>query len=470
MKKFTYRSILRIYLIIFMALLSVVLFVIIFSLSIIRIPTTDGTTTKSNFPKVFTENFREEIVFIDDTCSIKPSGMELLQSNQVGIQILNEQGQEILNYQKPENAKDTYSIPDLLLLSNTGHGNDNQITSFLGSVTHNEKDYTYILHFPLNISKITMYLNGNRFTAGKSMILLCAGIVFFISITAAYLYGFWITKTINLMSLSVKKISQRAYIPISNKGVFHDVFESLNALHTDIKESDIVKEETENMRKEWIANITHDLKAPLSPIKGYAEFLSDKETIPKEQRKKYTQTILKNVSYMESLIEDLKLTYQLDNHMIPMQCMEHNIVRFLKEVVIDVLNHPEYENRVIHFQCKQETILFSFDHAFMMRAFRNLLLNAFIHGNDDTEVFLQISVIHAKLQIIISDNGNGMNQEEVDHAFDRYYRGINSEKKTMGTGLGLAITKSIIEAQGGTISIASDIGMGTTFTICFPLT
>ncbi|WP_343342818.1 HAMP domain-containing sensor histidine kinase [Terrisporobacter petrolearius] len=469
MKKSGYRSILHIYLIFFIALLSVIIFTIIFSFSMISVNTPAGTAARSIYPKEFTESFDDQIIFIDDNPRIKQSGLELLQSNQAGIQILNDSGQEIANYQKSENMQDFYSDSDLLQLNQTGHIVDNQTTSFIGNLTHNGKDYTYIVHFPLNISKVTMYLNGDRFTTGKTIILLCVSVVFLIIIVAGFIYGFWITKTINRMSLSVKDIAGRSYVPVTNSGVFSDVFESLNHLDTEIKTSDKVKEEAEKMRKEWIANITHDLKTPLSPIRGYAEVLSEKDTTSEEQIKKYSQVILKNVSYMESLIDDLKLTYQLDNGIVPIQRVEQNIVRFLKELVIDVLNNPEYENRTIHFDCKEENIIFSFEHNLMIRAFQNLIINAFTHGNDDTEVILQISTVNNILQIVISDNGNGMNQEEVNHLFQRYYRGTNTEKKTAGTGLGLAITKSIVEAQGGNIIVESEIGIGTDFKICFSL-
>ncbi|MDN9572381.1 HAMP domain-containing histidine kinase [Clostridioides difficile] len=468
MKKSGYRSILHIYLIFFIALLSVIIFAIIFSFSMISVNTPAGTVVKSNYPKEFTESFVEQIVFIDDVPRIKQYGLELLQSNKAGIQILNDNGQEIANYQKSENMQDFYSDSDLLQLYQTGHISDNQTTSFIGNLTHNGKDYTYIVHFPLNISKVTMYLNGDRFTTGKTVILLCASVVFLIIIVAGYIYGFWITKTINRMSMSVKDIAGRSYVPVINSGVFREVFDSLNHLDTEIKTSDKVKEETEKIRKEWIANITHDLKTPLSPIKGYAEVLSEKDTTYEEQIK-YSQVILKNVSYMESLIDDLKLTYQLDNGIVPIQRVKHNIVRFLKELVIDVLNNPEYEDRTIHFDCTEENIIFSFDHKLMTRAFQNLIINAFTHGNDDTEIILQISVVNDILQIVISDNGNGMNQEEVNHLFQRYYRGTSTEKKTAGTGLGLAITKSIVEAQGGNITVESEIGIGTDFKICFSL-
>lgn len=468
MKNLGYRFIAHIYLVFFIAVLIVTGFAMTVFRSVITIHMPAGSTKTSDYPMKFTKEFEKQIIFIEDNPKIKQSGIELLQSNQAGIQILNDNGQELVSYQKPENAKDFYSDAELLQIYRTGHINDNQTTLFIETLSHNENNFTYIVYFPLNISKITMYLNGDKFGAGKPIILLLVGIVFFIVLVSGFLYGFWITKIINRMSVSVKNIKARSYIPILNNGVFHDVFECLNDLDAEIKTSDNIKEQTEKMRKDWIANITHDLKTPLSPIRGYAEILSEQDIISNEKLKKYSQVTLKNISYIESLIDDLKLTYQLDNGIIPISCKEQNFVRFLKELIIDILNNPEYENRVIHFDCLKESILFSFDYKLMIRAFQNLIINAFIHGNDDTEVTVKISEIHHKIQVIISDNGNGISPEEVNCLFLRYYRGTNTEKKTAGTGLGLAITKSIIEAQNGSIMAESEIGIGTRFVILFP--
>lgn len=470
MKKSGYRSILHIYLMFFLAVFIVIVFAGFLILSIITVHAPADSFARSDYPMEFTREFGEQIIFIDDIPGIKQSGLELLQSNQAGIQILNDSGQEVAGYQKPQNAKDFYSDAELLEICQIGHSGDSQTTLFIGTLSHKGTDFTYIIYFPMNISKITMYLNGDKFTAGKSIILWCISAVFFIMLISGFIYGFWITKTINRMSASIKNIAGRSYVPILNQGAFNDVFESLNELDMEIRESDNLKKQTEKMRKDWIANITHDLKTPLSPIKGYVEVLSEQECSSDEKIKRYSQVMLKNVSYMESLIDDLKLTYQLENGMIPIQLEKQNFVSFLRELVIDILNNPEYESRVIQFDSQEECITFSFDRKLLTRAFQNLIVNAFIHGNQDTEMSIKILVKDNIMEVMVSDNGNGMSSDEIVQLFQRYYRGTNTKKKTAGTGLGLAITKSIIEAQGGNIIVESEIGVGTDFRICFPVT
>lgn len=467
MKKSGYRTVFHIYLIFFLSLLGAIITAIGLSYLLITVQTPGGSIIRSDWPKTFTEDFREQIIFIDEKPQIKQDGIELLQENGIGMQILDQSGYEIYSYQKPGQAEDAYSHKELMHLYQTGRLENGKTTSFIGAITHNGNDYTYILHYPVKISIVTMYLNGERFAGGKTIIILIVGILFVVVLVSGIIYGFWTTRIRSRLTVSIREIATRSYLPVQNHGAFRDIYDSLNTLNTEIKASDRLREQTEKMRKEWIANITHDLKTPLSPIKGYAEILQEHGPKTEEQCERYALIMLKNIAYMETLIDDLKLTYQLENGMIPLKPQEQNFIRFLKELIIDILNNPEYEHRTIHFETTEETVLFSFDQTLLTRAFQNLIINAFVHGDENTELTLQISISDTMLQIAVSDNGKGMTTEETDSLFQRYYRGTNTEHTPEGTGLGLAIAKSIVELHGGTVSVSSTPGIGTAFSIQF---
>lgn len=467
MRKSGYRTAFHIYLIFLLALLGALIFSALFFFSVITVKFPDGSVQRSDYLKAFTEDFGRQITFIDGKPQIKQTGIELLRANQAGIQVLDDRGGEIASYQRPADAKTSYSDAELLRLYRTGEFFDT--TAFIGNLNDKGKEFSYILYFPVNVTKVTMFLNGDRFTTGKTIFTLGTGVLIMILLAGGIIYGFWITNKMNHISECVRSIAKRDYNPLIIKGSFGDVYESLNQLDQDIRDTDRLKEQTESMREEWIANITHDLKTPLSPIKGYAEILFENGSITGPQLHKYSGVILKNVSSIEQLIEDLKLTYQLESAMLPVQSTRQDFVRFMKELVIDILNNPAYENRVIHFESDQEPIYFSFDEKLMARAFQNLILNSFTHGNRDTEVSLEITSADRMLIIVVSDNGPGMNPSELSMLFQRYYRGASSGQKTEGTGLGLAIAKSIVEAQGGRICADSELHAGTSFKIEFPI-
>lgn len=467
MKRSGYRTVFHIYMIFFLSLLGTFLLAGSLFFLTITIQKADGQMARSDWPQLFTDEFKEQIIFIDMVPRIKQSGITALQDNGIGLQLLDVSGREVFSYQKPEQADTAYSSMDLLQLCQTGRIKDSGLTACMGTVSNAESGYTYILYFPVNISKVTMYLNGERFTGGRMIILPILSALFLLVLISGVLYGLFTTRAMKRLTTAVQEISGRCYLPVKDSGVFRDLYHSLNTLNEEIRAGDRLQVQTEKMREEWISNITHDLKTPLSPIKGYAEILGDTGGQSEEQCRRYAGIILKNVSYIETLIDDLKLTYQLENGMLPLNREKQDIVRFLKELAIDILNTPKYENRTIHFEGTVDSIIFSFDQKLFTRAFRNLIINAFVHGDETTEIALCVSASDTELKIDVSDNGKGMGEEMTGHLFDRYYRGTNTGQKPEGSGLGLAIARDIIGLHGGMISVASIPDTGTKFQIVF---
>ncbi|MBY2478348.1 HAMP domain-containing histidine kinase [Clostridioides difficile] len=465
MHKPSYKIMLRSYLIFFIIFLCLIFTVIGIFLSLITIQQPNGKYVRSDWAKKFTEDFNEEVVFIDNKPRIKQSGLEKLQENKLWLQILDSNGNIIYGFSEPKDHKNYYSNSELLALANQNNSSDG--TVYFNTITNNKNDFIYIIHFPLNISKVNMFFDGTKFIGGKSIIFSIIGIIFLMILVFGIAYSYWVTKCISNITASVSDIAKRSYFPIKIKGVFADVYDSLNLLNEEIHKSDEIQKKTDIMREEWISNITHDLKTPLSPIKGYAELLTDSSiTHSSEKINKYASIMLKNIEYTNKLISDLKLTYQLQNGILPLNKKNGDLVRFLKELSIDILNYPKYESNIIEFKNDIDIIDFSFDYTLLRRAFSNLIINSFTYGNKDTKVVVHIA-LDKKIEITISDNGKGMTREEVLNLFNRYYRGTNTKQRIEGTGLGLAITKQIIEIHGGNISVESELGLGSSFHICF---
>lgn len=468
MKKSGNKSIFHIYFIFFLLMIGALIIGICILLYIITIQKPDGKIGRSDWPKNFTESFGKQIVFLENKPKVKQSGLQELQKNHLWLQIINKDGMEEFSYQKPENEVTHYSALELLQLYQTG--GDGDTTVFLGSVQYNNENWIYIIHFPVRISKITMYLDAIKFTGGKSVIFIFIITIFFAVIISGIGYGYWLTKNMSNITNAIQAVAKRKYIDIRNQGSFEDVYNSLNALDTEIRVSDKAREQTEKMREEWIANITHDLKTPLSPIKGYAELLlASSDDASTMEIRRYAKIILKNITYIETLIDDLKLTHQLENEIISVHKSEKNFIRFIKELIIDILNNPDYESRIIKFYSEAEYLKMSFNPTLLTRALNNLIINALVHGDKNTEVFVSIHVNENKIQLCVLDNGKGMSKEELGKLFTRYYRGTNTGQKPEGTGLGLVIAKQVIELHKGTISASSKPGNGVMFNIIFPL-
>ncbi|HAU35022.1 MAG TPA: two-component sensor histidine kinase, partial [Lysinibacillus sp.] len=174
----------------------------------------------------------------------------------------------------------------------------------------------------------------------------------------------------------------------------------------------------------------------------------------------YAQIIEKQSLHMQELLDDLNLTMRLRHQQLPLTLQDVNMVPFIREIVIDTLNTPQFELANIEFEATSENYHHLIDEHFMRRAIMNFLHNALLHNTPDVSVHVSID----KDSITIADNGKGISAEDLEHIFERYYRGTNTDN-TVGTGLGTAIARDIIEAHGGTVTITSEEGKGTTVTI-----
>lgn len=464
MKRWGHKFVVPIYVIFFILLigtLAVGFCIIIYNITIEK---PDGQTTISKWPIDFTESFSGYITFMDNKPQIQQSGLKLLQENSLWIQIIDTNGDVTQSFNKPQEMPLHYSPSQLLDIYQNGTGD---YSVFFGSIRTGDKEWTYMIAFPVQISKITTYVNSDRFATLKPAFFIVLGVILILLIISGAVYNLVVAKQIKQMRKSIREIAARTYTPAQDSSSFGDIYEELNILNAEIKSSDEERARNEKMREEWIASITHDLKTPLSPIRGYAELLAGLEALPDNRIKKYGGIILKNTAYAEELINDLKLTYQLKNEMLQLHKARQNIVRFVKELVIDLLNNPEYESRNISFHSPSEQIELSFDVVLLKRALMNLLTNALVHNSRDTVVSVSVKA-EEKIQIMVEDNGRGMTEEELNNLFVRYYRGDNTQAKPEGSGLGMAIAKQIIELHGGIISAQSRPGAGTGITVEFP--
>lgn len=427
--------------------------------------TPNGELISSNWPKTFTLDFSQYINFKDGTPAISNTGKNLLVKNGLWIQILDATGKEVCNYDKPSTIPDTYQPYELLKLYQYGTG---QYSVFVNGIDAKGTSYSYLIGFPLSISKTVMYVDIGRYNSGKALIITTILLTVLLILALTVFYNVVISKNYERIRVSLGSIASRTYTPVSNQHFLKEIYEGLNVLNHDIALADQEREKDTKAREEWLANITHDLKTPLAPIRGYAELLSESNTdIPSDQSRKYGAIILKNTLYAEQLVNDLKLTYQLQSNMIPLKKELLNITRFVKEVVIDLLNAPDFEGRDISFVTDNDEAACLFDPLLFRRAITNIIVNALTHNALGTEVKITLNANHSS-ELIVADNGIGMTEQELGNLFTRYYRGTSTEIKPEGSGLGMAIAKQIVEAHGGSIRAESIQGIGTTITVVLP--
>ena len=252
--------------------------------------------------------------------------------------------------------------------------------------------------------------------------------------------------------------------------VYNDIFIQLRALTEILKRNDLERKELEKMRKEWTAGISHDLKTPLTYIKGYSFMLSSTEHEWSEQeRQEFASLIKKQAIHMENIIEDLNTVFHFDHGQFPLNLNKQDISQFIHGIVMEITGNPIVKQKNISIGINiTQSVPFTFDEQMLKRAINNLLMNAIIHNPNDTEIMISIEKSD-KLEIMISDNGVGMNSETKKNLFNRYYRGTSTEIPSEGTGLGMSIAKQLIEAHQGSLSVDSTLNKGTVIHISFKL-
>ena len=441
-----------------MASITIGLFYYIFS-----IPEPEGLSIAS-WAQLFTDNFSVWMDYEDENLEVEKIGLDRLDEYGLWIQVIDESGREIFSYNKPEGYPTSYPASTLLAFGTSAYEDEN--TVFVSCLEDSAETCSYIIGFPYAIGKYMLYYNGERFTRLLPVVKKIVLAAVFIFAVLVFGYVCWISRKLSNITGGIRNVSQRAYIPLKEKGMFRDIFAALNKMDMEIRQSDKIKEETENARTEWIANITHDLKTPLSPVKGYAELLADNQIAGVETAQEYGKIILKNVSHVEKLLNDLKLTYQIDSGAVPYHPQEILITRYVKEVVIDIINDPAFSKRMIEFESDGQELIVFLDPDLLRRAIQNIIINALIHNPPDTKIKISIGKSAARVVFIsICDNGSGMDEAEQAKLFNRYYRGTNTREKPEGSGLGLAIAKQIVVLHGGNISVKSSPDIGTEFII-----
>jgi len=286
-------------------------------------------------------------------------------------------------------------------------------------------------------------------------------------------------KPIDKLKVGVEEISKGNYSVkverdnVADLGFIGLLVDSFNEMAQKLQASERLKSEYEENRKTLIANISHDLKTPISSVQGYIEAIQDGVVISPEKVNKYLTTIYQNTVYMDKLIDDLFLFSKLDLQKLDFQFEGVRIGAFMHDLMEEF--QFELEEKQIHFYYvnkMKSDCLVSIDRKRIYQAFRNVIGNAVKHGtNKDLTVKIEMErQLDDFIIINIEDNGPGISEEKLPHIFNRFYRIDNERTKDlMSTGLGLAIAKELVEAHGGSITVASIENEGACFTIRLPV-
>ena len=254
-------------------------------------------------------------------------------------------------------------------------------------------------------------------------------------------------------------------LPQQDNGTVYQLFARINAMATALKAKQETETEAREFLKDTVSDISHQLKTPLAALSMYQEIIQN-EPDNTETVKTFSQKSTAALGRIEHLIKTLLKLTRLDAGGIEFHKSEYMIGEVVSQSVEELSDRAKNENKELQISGNQKDII-RCDMEWTREAVGNIVKNALDHTKAGGMIQISWDETPLMFRISVSDNGDGIDEEDIHHIFKRFYRRKKS-LDTQGIGLGLPLAKSIVEGQGGSIAVQSKCGAGTTFTVSFP--
>ena len=260
---------------------------------------------------------------------------------------------------------------------------------------------------------------------------------------------------------------------VSNKmyeiGIDKESEDELNRLKDSLyKITVMLKEDSESKRKqneailELVSDISHQLKTPITSIQILLDNILENENMDSDTRRKFTLEILRQVKGMNFLIFSLLKLSKLDACVVEFDNEEISVNKLVADILANLDVLIELKHLDVHVDVS-ENVRFDGDYNWNKEAVLNIVKNAVEYTPDGKNIFIGAEENDLYTKIVIRDEGKGIDEKDLPHIFERFYKRDNSAEDSFG--IGLALSKSIVEKQNGFVSVDSEVGKGTTFTI-----
>ena len=294
---------------------------------------------------------------------------------------------------------------------------------------------------------------------------------FVILISVALVVGLWVYRSIAVPLVKLKKATQNIkegnldfVLDVEGKDEFSELCQDFEEMRRRLKESTEEKSLIEKENRELISNISHDLKTPITAVKGYVEGIMDGVADTPEKMDRYVRTIYNKTNEMDHLINELTFYSKIDTNRIPYTFSKLNVEDYFEDCSEEVgLELGTRGIELVYANYVEKDVMVIADGEQIRRVIHNIISNA-IKYMDKPKGIIQIRIkdVGDFIQIEIEDNGKGIGPKDLPYIFDRFYRtDVSRNSSKGGSGIGLSIVKKILEDHGGKVWATSRLGIGT---------
>ena len=293
----------------------------------------------------------------------------------------------------------------------------------------------------------------------KSQLIYLTLLTILLSIVIAMFLSRRIAKPISDMTKKATKLADGNYnLIFKNTGIneLDELANSLNYLEQEVSKTD-------TYRRDLMANVSHDLKTPLTMIKAYAEMIKDITIDDKEKTIKNLDVIIEETERLNILVNDILELSKLQNNQDNLDIEEFDIVSLIKDILrrYEIIKETENYNLILE---SPESIIVKADKKRISQVIYNLINNAVNYTGDDLRVIVRLTEESKDCLVEIIDTGKGIDEEDLQNIWNRYYKQEKNHKRNIvGTGLGLSIVKNILEQHHFDYGVKSIKNHGTTF-------
>lgn len=417
-----------------------------------------------------------EQVLLKDNVSEKDidSTAKLVVGNNACTIIYNENGKEIYS---------SDSLGQLCVLDKQISVNDENIiiqkepSKFIDVI---KKQNPYTLNLQSDITDIEMILYGKQFKNNlanyyliintplepiesyinfiMNQYLYVAVFIIFISIVVAFFLAKRITSPIIKMKNEANKLADGDYDVKFESNSFSEI----NDLASTLDDATEKLSQINDLRKDLVANVSHDIKTPLTIIQTYAEMIKDISGDNPEKRNEHLDVIINETEYLNKLVTDMSELSKLQSGIIEVQ-KDNFDIKECTEKVIELLKQVLDEKKINLLLNLDDCVVYA-DEIKISQVIYNFLSNAIKHSDDGSKITINIKNSENNVRFEVIDQGDGIGEESLPYIWDRYYKVDKNFNRNVGsTGLGLAIAKAILEAHNASYGVESKINEGSKF-------